>query len=89
MFFNRIFDLGIVPKSWCASIITPIYKSGSKMDPSNYRGISLLNVIYKYFHLYLIMDLQNGLTTSIFWMNVKTVSDVTIWQLTMYFVCKV
>ena len=51
------------------------------MDPSNYSEISVFNVIYKYFHLYLIIDLQNGLTTSTFWMNVKQVLDVTIWEL--------
>ena len=40
--FNLIFD-----KSWGDSIISPIHKSGSKDDPSNYRGISLLNTLYK------------------------------------------
>ena len=34
---------------WSESIIVPIFKTGSKSDPSNYRGISLINVMYKIF----------------------------------------
>ena len=33
------------------SIIVPVHKSGSKDDPSNFRGISLINVMYKIFSL--------------------------------------
>ena len=29
------------PSTWCEGIITPIYKSGNKNDPSNYRGICI------------------------------------------------
>ena len=31
------------------SIIVPVHKSGSKDDTSNFRGISLINVMYKIF----------------------------------------
>ena len=34
---------------WRDSIIVPVHKSGSKDDPSNYRGMSLINVSYKIF----------------------------------------
>ena len=47
--FNKILASGDIPDSWCQSIIVPLYKSGSRNDPSNYRGISLLNVLYKIF----------------------------------------
>ena len=34
------------PDIWRNSIIVPVHKSGSKLDPSNYRGISLVHVMY-------------------------------------------
>ena len=47
--FNNIFSTGNLPEMWRDSIIVPVYKSGPKDDPSNYRGISLINVMYKTF----------------------------------------
>ena len=32
---------------WFVSIIAPIHKKGPKMDPDNYRGISLISCLYK------------------------------------------
>ena len=37
--FNTILSLGTVPNICCNGIITPIFKSGARNDPSNYRGI--------------------------------------------------
>ena len=34
--FNLILKCGFFPISWCQGIITPIYKSGRKSDPSHY-----------------------------------------------------
>ena len=34
---------------WSEGLIVPIHKSGSINDPSNYRGISLINIMYKIF----------------------------------------
>lgn len=42
--FNEILDSGIFPDMWCDSIIVPVHKSGSKDDPSNFRGISQCDV---------------------------------------------
>ncbi|VVC32407.1 Reverse transcriptase domain [Cinara cedri] len=36
-----------IPESWKMSVLCPVYKKGDKMDPKNYRGISLLNTSYK------------------------------------------
>jgi hypothetical protein len=50
--FNIIINTGIVPDDWGISIITPIFKNnGSADDPSNYRGISILNALSKLFTL--------------------------------------
>jgi len=38
-----------MPKEWTMTIICPIHKKSDKMDYQNYRGISLLSVIYKVF----------------------------------------
>ena len=47
--FNQILETGSYPDQWKRGIIKPIFKSGAKSDPSNYRGITLLNTIGKIF----------------------------------------
>ena len=37
--FNLVLDTGIYPSFWCDGLITPIFKTGDKSDPVNYRGI--------------------------------------------------
>ena len=72
---DKLFSLGIIPKNWKMSIISPIPKSSTKDTkiPLNYRGISLIscvgklfsaivnNRIYEYCERYnLLQDEQNG-----------------------------
>ena len=45
--FNVILKTEIYPKSWKESFTIPIYKSGDKNEPNNYRGISLINCLPK------------------------------------------
>ena len=56
--FNTIYNLQKFPRDWGKSVIVPIHKSGSTLDPHNYRGISLLNVLSKVFSSILTKRLQ-------------------------------
>ena len=47
--FNSIFKHPEGLSAWNLSMIIPIYKKGSKMNPENYRGISLLSCLGKFF----------------------------------------
>ena len=47
--FNMIFNGGLFPTSWGIGIIVSIFKSGIKINPGNYRGISLLSNLSKIF----------------------------------------
>jgi hypothetical protein len=57
--FNLILKSGFFPSSWCEGIITPIYKSGNKNDPSNYRGICISSCLGKLFTSVLNTRLKN------------------------------
>ena len=57
--FNLILHSGFFPKSWCEGIITPIYKSGNKHDPANYRGICINSCLGKLFTSVLNTRLKN------------------------------
>ena len=45
--FNRIFDNGVY--CWNSALIVPIHKKGDVNEPTNYRGISLLDILGKLF----------------------------------------
>ena len=47
--FNLIFSTGLFPDTWSQSLIIPIHKKGDKMNPDNYRGITLLSCFGKLF----------------------------------------
>jgi len=47
LLFTRSLSEGVVPTQWKFANVTPIYKKGTKSDPSNYRPVSLTSVISK------------------------------------------
>lgn len=48
--FNHILTSGYFPQSWCEGVMTPIFKSGDKQDPANYRGICINSCLGKLFN---------------------------------------
>ncbi|UYV74934.1 hypothetical protein LAZ67_12001834 [Cordylochernes scorpioides] len=57
--FNRIINSGSYPLIWSKSIIHPIFKSGDRDNPSNYRGIALISNLSKLFTSILKSRLRN------------------------------
>ena len=49
-FFSLIFETGIIPDSWLIGYIKPIYKNkGDKLDPKNFRPITIISCLSKLF----------------------------------------
>ena len=38
-----------MPKNWCSGLITPVFKSGNRSDPSNYCGTCVSSCLGKLF----------------------------------------
>ena len=47
--FNFVLSTSSFPSSWANGFIVPIYKSGPKDDPTNYRGITIGSALGKLF----------------------------------------
>ena len=47
--FNMVWRVVKAPCDWRNAVIVSIHKKGSKMDCTNYRGISLMSIIGKVF----------------------------------------
>ena len=45
--FQQSFNAGAIPQQWKQALVTPIFKSGERSDPSNYRPISLTCICSK------------------------------------------
>ena len=57
--FNYILNSKHFPDSWRTNIIKPIFKSGDKTNPNNYRGIALSSCLSKLFSSVLNNRLHN------------------------------
>ena len=61
--FNLILKTGHVPHDWSIGLIVPIFKKkGTKLDPNNYRGITLLSCIGKLFTMCINVRLTKFVT---------------------------
>ena len=56
--FNSIFESGVYPDTWVSGLITPIHKKGDKLNPENYRKVTVLPALGKLFEIVL----ENRLT---------------------------
>ena len=54
--FNTLFELGFFPKEWAISIVSAIFKSGDPEDQANYRGVSVIVALSKWYAR--LMDLR-------------------------------
>ena len=62
--FNAVLNSGSMPQTCCGGLITPIYKSGGRSDPSNYRGICVSSCLGKLFCSILNQTLLEYVTTN-------------------------
>ena len=60
--FNKILLSGIYPKNWANGYISPIFKTGCKEDPNNYRGITVTGCLGKLFNTILNARLDKYLS---------------------------
>ena len=49
LLFNFVLDREVWPERWGSGVIFPLFKGGSRLDPSNYRPITLLSAMGKLF----------------------------------------
>jgi hypothetical protein len=49
LLFNFVFDREVWPERWGMGVIIPLYKHDSRLEPGNYRPITLMSVVGKLF----------------------------------------
>ena len=65
LIFNISVTTCVFPDRWKLSNVTPIFKSGSRSDVTNYRGIAILSAIAKLFELLIYKNMYEELRCSI------------------------
>ena len=56
--FSNIFFSAIYPTSWIRAKVFTIFKKGDRLNPTNYRGISVLNCMAKLYDMVLCERLK-------------------------------
>ena len=59
--FTQSFTSGTLPDDWLCANVTPIFKTGDRTDPSNYRPISLTSITCKIFEHIIHKHVMNHL----------------------------
>ena len=62
LIFNASLSNGIFPDDFKIARVSPIYKSGDRKERRNYRSISLLSIITKFFEKLVCSQLNKFLT---------------------------
>ena len=57
---NYIIGLRDFPKAWAEGLRSSVFKSGSRLDAGNYRGITILPIIEKIFEIIVYRRLSFG-----------------------------
>jgi hypothetical protein len=47
LIFEKSFLTGSIPKLWSCANVIPLFKKGNKLDPTNYRPVSLTSIVCK------------------------------------------
>jgi hypothetical protein len=57
--FNKSLNLGVFPNNWKHANVHPLFKKGNRASVSNYRPVSLLNIITKVFEKIIYKHIYN------------------------------
>ena len=88
LLFNYFIERREFPESWAEGLRNAIYKTGSRLDPKNYRGITVLSVFEKLFEAAIHKRLEfideafllNDRNNSGFKKGSRTVDNISILQ---------
>ena len=72
--FQQSLSTGMLPTQWKHTYVTPIFTKGAKMDPVNYRPVSLTSVVCKSMEHILVSQIMQHLNIHNIsvWFQVKT-----------------
>ena len=82
--FNRLLNTGEYPRAWGEGIITPIFKKCDVNEASNYRGITLMNILAKVYSKLLLTRVTKWTEIYITIIKISLVSERKL-QYRLYF----
>ena len=69
--FNAVLTSGTMPQTWCGGLITPIFKSGTKVIPQMIEEFVFLVVLGNYFAQFSIKDFSSTFSRVTYFINLK------------------